>query len=243
MGEMMARGSTMIGMLVGVACQAIGRDALWPRVDHLRAAQARAASRRLEAISAHYVPYADVVQEEEWAGQAGLMEIFHHPNWKADPLSGLDSAATYGQMLCTAFAGGKFRDASSKTRNALLRTALALRAYRLEHGAYPATLGALVSSELSHVPDDPFALSGPFHYRRQGNGYVLHSVGPDSKDDGGRAIFDGGRAIFDGGRAIFDGGRAIFDATKPTPKPGERDQRRWVQEDSTGDIVARVNTQ
>jgi hypothetical protein len=62
--------------------------------------------------------------------------------------------------------------------------ALALRLHRLQHERYPDSLAALgtVSGEL---PADPFDQQ-PYHYRRQGAGFVVYSVGPDMKDDGGR---------------------------------------------------------
>ena len=77
---------------------------------------------------------------------------------------------------------------------------LALRAYRLEHGAYPATLAALTPAYLKQIPNDPFAASGPLHYKRQGSKYVLYSIGPDGKDDGGKPIFDATQARASGGR-------------------------------------------
>ncbi len=66
MGEDTARGSNLIGMLVGTALQSIGRRHAWEHVDHLSAAQARAAARRLEDIHASHVPFSDTLQEEEW---------------------------------------------------------------------------------------------------------------------------------------------------------------------------------
>lgn len=69
--------------------------------------------------------------------------------------------------------------------------ALALQAWRAEHGAYPERLDALVPGLLATVPADPFG-TGPLRYRRAGDTYVLWSVGPDRRDDGGRAIQDRG---------------------------------------------------
>ncbi len=107
------------------------------------------------------------------------------------------------------------------TENALLLTLLALRAYKLEHGIYPATLSALAPSYLKAVPNDPFALSGPLSYSRTASGFLLYSVGPDGKNDGGKPIFD---------------------PTKPAPTvAGSLDQRYQIQPESQGDIVAGVN--
>ena len=75
---------------------------------------------------------------------------------------------------------------------------------------------------LQAVPTDPFALSGPLRYKLAGAKPLLYSVGPDGKDDGGKAIFD---------------------RTIPAPTtPEAADRRHAVQENSVGDIVAGVNT-
>jgi hypothetical protein len=69
----------------------------------------------------------------------------------------------------------------------------ALAAYRADHGAYPADLAALVPKHLAAIPEDLFS-GGPIRYKRDGAGYVLYSVGPNGKDDGGRSRFDEPRA-------------------------------------------------
>jgi hypothetical protein len=45
-------------------------------------------------------------------------------------------------------------------------------------------LAELAPSYLETVPVDPFD-GQPLRYRTQGAGYVLYSIGPDLKDDGG----------------------------------------------------------
>ena len=77
------------------------------------------------------------------------------------------------------------------TGNRLLTMQLALRAYHGEHGVYPARLAPLVTGGYLHkLPDDPFALSGSFHYRRKEGDDLLYSVGPDGIDDGGKPIMN-----------------------------------------------------
>jgi hypothetical protein len=75
----------------------------------------------------------------------------------------------------------------NRAANELFVAALALQAWHAEHGAYPDTLDALVPGTLDALPRDPFS-GGPVKYRREGDEYVLYSVGPDRKDDGGRAV-------------------------------------------------------
>jgi len=62
---------------------------------------------------------------------------------------------------------------------------LALAAYRLDHGAYPRAIGDLVPEYAQRVPSD-FYSGRPIIYRRAKKGYVLYSVGPNTRDDAGR---------------------------------------------------------
>ena len=66
----------------------------------------------------------------------------------------------------------------------LTRLAAALAVYRAEHGAYPDKLDDLVPSVLESLPVDLYN-SKPFVYRRDGNGYLLYSLGGNGSDDEG----------------------------------------------------------
>jgi hypothetical protein len=105
--------------------------------------------------------------------------------------------------------------AEHEAKAALLLVALALQAYQREHGHYPDKLEALTPTCLARVPDDPFADGGALRYRLQENGYLLYSIGPDGKDNGG----------------------------KPVEKKRSKDaqERFAIDENSKGDIVAGVH--
>jgi hypothetical protein len=62
----------------------------------------------------------------------------------------------------------------------MTRAGLALLQYKRTRGAFPETLEALGLGELL----DPFT-DKPLHYRPEGEGFVVHSVGEDGKDNGG----------------------------------------------------------
>ncbi len=64
--------------------------------------------------------------------------------------------------------------------------ALGLKAYQAEHGAYPESLAALEQAGW-RLPTDPFTQK-PYHYRREGAGFLVWSTGPDMDDDNGRDI-------------------------------------------------------
>ena len=69
------------------------------------------------------------------------------------------------------------------------RLAFALAAYRADRGTYPAKLAELVPKYVAEVPKDIF-IAADLHYRLEGGGYLLYSVGPNGKDDGGKGTDD-----------------------------------------------------
>ena len=75
------------------------------------------------------------------------------------------------------------RNEASLTQGA---TAAAIERYRLATGAPPGQLDDLVPAYLEYTPADPFDME-PLRYRREGDSYVLYSVGQDGVDGGGTA--------------------------------------------------------
>ena len=71
----------------------------------------------------------------------------------------------------------------------LTKLAFALAEYRAHHGSYPAKLADLVPKYVAAIPADVFS-GGDLHYKPQADGYLLYSVGPNGKDDGGRNEYD-----------------------------------------------------
>jgi hypothetical protein len=72
------------------------------------------------------------------------------------------------------------------TSLALLETALAVQAYRQEHGRYPERLAVISRRWLPNTPLD--AWGQPIRYRLQASEPQIYSLGPDAKDDGARPI-------------------------------------------------------
>ena len=69
--------------------------------------------------------------------------------------------------------------------NRLVDVAFGLAAYRQETGQYPVQLEQLVPKYLAKIPEDLF-VGKPVRYRRKAQGYLLYSVGPNQKDNGGQ---------------------------------------------------------
>lgn len=70
----------------------------------------------------------------------------------------------------------------------MLLTALALKAFSLENNKYPNTLQELVPKYLKELPSDPYSVKGIYKYKNKGNKFLLYSIGPDGKDNGGVSI-------------------------------------------------------
>lgn len=256
-GYQLPHGAPLLGALVGYAVQGIGRSALEMKLPHFDAVTCRQAARRLEALQAKRVPFAETMTEEKWYVQASMLQMMKVPGGWAFQASGggsnkkaifrlssrrrmMTELITYIDALITSakqpyatavtppapdnflvdsiaygYGRARWNDARCETRNALLMLALALRAYQLEHGAYPNTLSQLTPDYLKTVPADPFGSGEALRYKKQGSTYLLWSIGPDKKDDGGKPIRD--------------------------TKPRKESMRRFMQPDSKGDFVFGVN--
>jgi hypothetical protein len=77
-------------------------------------------------------------------------------------------------------------------------TAMALEQFRATHdNRYPATLAEITSGPSAAASVDPFD-GQPLRYRKKGSGYLLYSIGPDLKDDGGeRKVSKNGDIVFE----------------------------------------------
>lgn len=77
------------------------------------------------------------------------------------------------------------------TQEELIELGFALEAYRADRGSFPQQLDDLAPRYVARLPTDAYANDGALHYRRQGSGYLLYSVGRNGRDDGGHGIKEG----------------------------------------------------
>jgi hypothetical protein len=226
-----ARGTGILGRFVGEDTRRKGRaeKLVQPRIDHLTAAEARAAAERLAALLAGEQDlaqtFADLrdIEPADIAARCrdhGLLRQFFvsmldppqklvltacgPAPWMAEARRYMDAAAAWSRLPWHAappprprrFFGlwtarsveqSRCKQAEADARDGMFLSALALQAWRAEHGRYPDSLDALAPGILQAVPADPFG-SGELKYRREGEKYVLYSVGPDGRDDGGTAV-------------------------------------------------------
>ena len=90
-------------------------------------------------------------------------------------------------LLVPAFKRVQKAKCRRELRVAAIRTLLALKTYKMEHGDLPPSLEALVPTYLDEVPRDPFD-GKSLRYSREKN--ILYSVGEDLEDNGGSSNMD-----------------------------------------------------
>ncbi len=89
----------------------------------------------------------------------------------------------FAALLLPALDMVKIAEDRATTNLHLTRVAVLLSAHRTEKGAYPEKLAELEATD--DLLKDPYG-GKPFGYRRQRDGYLLYSVGPNAIDDRGR---------------------------------------------------------
>jgi hypothetical protein len=175
-GIVSARGGVVPHYLVGIAVEGIGMSDLYAVAQKLDEVACGEVIRSLEEIEAAREPVEPVIDRDR-----GYCENVY--GWYGHLLLMLDDlASSHPGYDATRHA---YKRSSAVRR--LLTLELTLRRYRLENGALPQQLDALVPHYISRVPVDPFDADGSaLHYLPKGDSYVVYSIGFDGDDDGGR---------------------------------------------------------
>ena len=74
--------------------------------------------------------------------------------------------------------------------DAVIQVAIALQRFHLDHGAYPERLDQLVPAYLEAIPLDPCTDQPLVYTPKQGDPFLLYSLGANRIDDGGISIFE-----------------------------------------------------
>jgi hypothetical protein len=104
--------------------------------------------------------------------------------------------AIASKMMIGGAEAGFMKTAKTEAITLVSRAGLACRLYKSRTGHYPETLEELVPGLLADVPIDPFT-GRPLVYRREGEGFIVYSLGSNQKDDGGRSTYMITRLVMD----------------------------------------------
>lgn len=209
-GAIYPKGGAILAGLVGVAIQAIGTQDIGKSLPHLNSAELASAARRLEHIQRRRAHFAGVLMEEAnypgrqlplptkiiYGARYGSVPAFYRR--LVTELSGPYTATQAAlpaplnpitrPMFPVALRAKKsFAQAEAKLD--ILQLDIALRRHNLDTSRYPAKLFDLTPGYLKKIPVDPFGGKAlKYKATNGGRDFLLYSIGPDLKDNGGKPI-------------------------------------------------------
>ena len=172
-GDQASRGGFLINRLVGMACEAIGQNALVKLTPRLGPQKTAAVSKELQRIDEERVNFDEIKRNERLFTRH---ELFKQGN----PVYWIKGVWDLWKMTQKCEIKNKLLVAHER----LLATELALRSYQHDYNRSPRRLDELLTNYLSNVPLDPFT-GRPVVYRPGATNWLLYSVGQDGIDDGG----------------------------------------------------------
>ena len=123
-----------------------------------------------DIINASESPYYEVIER-----------LQNFDNIRMVPLYGIIT-----RNLLPALSSSIARQAQSESQLRTCKLGLAIKVYKANKGFYPETLHDLTPDILTELPPDPFT-GKDFLYNRDGDGFIVYSIGKNLKDDNGVA--------------------------------------------------------
>jgi hypothetical protein len=102
----------------------------------------------------------------------------------SSPEDNIPRYAVISHIITPVFSSAHNKRDETIARLGLAQWALALHVYHQQNGRYPGELEEVDALLDWGLPSDPFS-EQPFVYRREGNGYLLYSIGVNGRDDNG----------------------------------------------------------
>ncbi|MBP88360.1 MAG: hypothetical protein CMJ64_16865 [Planctomycetaceae bacterium] len=172
-------GGLKITSLVGLAVDATGIHQISRNRHRISVAELPHLLAELEAIEVQRERNKSVIlRDVAWSEHAYM---WRHSLSREVPIV-LASTEAYEYSFAPYYESAVFqRDAMLR----LLMVEFAIRGFQKEQGGLPESLDELCPTYISSVPIDPYS-DDPLIFRRTLDAYVLYSVGPDGRDDGGK---------------------------------------------------------
>ena len=204
-------GGPVIAATVARAIQSMSLPCIESSVGRLSSADLEHAADRLSAIKKKQRHWTEIVMEEKYMSVAHQMQIIKDSSPIFSKRKAIRQRIEYfDQVLKESrkpyevrssvtpptilnwITDGYIQDVHVRVierdaQMAVLRAWVAVLRYQKDTGSYPPSLKALVPRYLEAVPIDPFggATRPPLIYHKTASGFLLYSLGPDMKDDGG----------------------------------------------------------
>jgi hypothetical protein len=172
-GNEVSRGGVGINRLVGLAVESIGIAGFARTVPALTCEEAEQFSAELLKLDAQAVTFGETMDLEQRFQRESSRGTFN-------PVA-MVSVWWTNRKLNRSLHN---RNEMASARRRLMALELQLRCEHSKSGKVPESLDALVGGQLSSLPLDPFS-GKSFVYHPQGTNWLLYSVGPDGRDDGG----------------------------------------------------------
>lgn len=208
----MGRGGLLINVMVGLAVTHQAVDALARSREPLEPAEARRIIERLQSVDRQAEPLGVLIDRDS--------QFFYHSGGLQMKAAWVVSGPTLRKLAQPAYDGTDIALKRISARLRLLVADVAIRTHRRETGMLPANLAALVPRYLPNVPADPFG-RGPLVYRPGPDGFLLYSLGPDGRDDGGQPIPERQWAAGVWGDVLLDSTTTPSDSGQPTPSDSD----------------------
>ena len=221
LGMKIPRGGALIGALVGIACEAIGRNALLRVVGDLDATALKTTLERLDALEQERWPLAETLEVERLWSQKSIRylakqnpgtlleslgykeEDSQQNRWLAlrlmftsKRLAAENNDRHYAKLIAAVKLpyrkGGISLPTPTDALNELLLPVLDSGHFnearnRTEANLLRARLSLLLTGKPDSRFTDPVGQDKPLHVKKDGEHFILYSVGPDGDDDNGRA--------------------------------------------------------
>ena len=175
LGTVIANSAGLEDYDMGIACHIIAVEKLEPLCNVL---DATTCNRLIETLD-HELARLDSAENVEQRGSA-------LPASAGQDKGGSDAQLASRKLLELQSQDRRMREMICRTLGQLCRVKLALRVYYLQEGRFPQSLQDLERSKiLGRLPKDYWREEG-FVYRPHGSDYLVYSIGPDRRDNGGK---------------------------------------------------------
>ena len=175
-GCRVSRGGLLIHDLVGIACQAIARAGFERLLPEVSCEHAQPLIAALERVDRESPSWDEIMKTERALTRRVISENVFRLGWIPELWSSRASVRK-----------ARLRHNVGVAHRRLLLTELSLRCAFKETGQVPHSLEDLSPRYLDDLPIDPFG-NIPLKYRPAGTNWLLYSVGPDGRDDGGARL-------------------------------------------------------